>query len=240
MRIYVASSWRNETQPAVVEHLRKCGHEVYDFRHPIAGNDGFSWKQVGLERDDQGKSTLAALKKAHAHPTAVAGFKLDFDAMKWADACVLVLPCGNSAHLEAGWMCGDGKRVFVYADGARKIEPELMYKIDDVAGLYDSLDDLVAALPPVDLSGKFKPGDKIRYDAPRGSYGVIVSRHTVGGSTGYYVEFNYGKDVNGTPITSLASLREIEIASVPSEEYDAFVACHAWSPEQHAVAEAAK
>ena len=32
MRIYVASSWRNPTQPVMVTTLRDAGHEVYDFR----------------------------------------------------------------------------------------------------------------------------------------------------------------------------------------------------------------
>jgi hypothetical protein len=42
MRIYVASSWRNEAkQQATVLALREAGHEVYDFRHPAPGNEGF-------------------------------------------------------------------------------------------------------------------------------------------------------------------------------------------------------
>lgn len=53
----------------------------------------------------------------------------DFDAMKWADTCIMVLPCGRSANTEAGWMKGAGKKVFVYSP--IKQEPELMYKIYD-------------------------------------------------------------------------------------------------------------
>ncbi len=140
MKIYVASSWRNESQPSVVEFLRAAGHEVYDFRHPVPGNEGFSWKQVWLERDDKGKSTLASLSGALAHPIAEQGFKYDFDAMKWAEVCVLVLPCGNSAHLEAGWMAGQGKLVLVYGAGQVKIEPELMYKFLD--RMHDTLEGL--------------------------------------------------------------------------------------------------
>ena len=36
-KIYVASSWRNPHQPAIVEELRVAGHEVYDFRNPPGG-----------------------------------------------------------------------------------------------------------------------------------------------------------------------------------------------------------
>jgi len=34
MKFYVASNWRNQYQPRVVELLRLMGHEVYDFRNP--------------------------------------------------------------------------------------------------------------------------------------------------------------------------------------------------------------
>ncbi|MBA9078965.1 hypothetical protein [Rufibacter quisquiliarum] len=122
MKIYVASSWRNDIQPAVVALLRAAGHEVYDFKNPH-GNTGFSWSQIDPNwqqwTDEQ---YLEALN----HPIAVAGFKSDFDAMHWADACVLVLPCGRSAHTEAGWMQGMGKPTIALLAGG---EPELMYKI---------------------------------------------------------------------------------------------------------------
>lgn len=54
-------------------------------------------------------------------------------------ACLLVLPCGRSAHTEAGWMAGMGKRVIVYIPEMQ--EPELMYKLFDE--VVDNLDDLV-------------------------------------------------------------------------------------------------
>ena len=42
-QIYVASSWRNEYYPEVVEKLREAGHDVYDFRNPPSGDPGFKW-----------------------------------------------------------------------------------------------------------------------------------------------------------------------------------------------------
>ena len=41
-KIYVASSWRNEYYPEVVEKLREAGHDVYDFRNPPSGDPVFS------------------------------------------------------------------------------------------------------------------------------------------------------------------------------------------------------
>lgn len=59
-----------------------------------------------------------------------------------ASTCVLVLPCGRSAHTEAGWFAGRGLKTIVYMLG--KQEPELMYKLfDRVVG---NLDELVDAL----------------------------------------------------------------------------------------------
>ena len=46
-----------------------------------------------------------------SHPLAERQFKNDLEAIRSCDACVLVLPCGRSAHTEAGWFAGAGKPV---------------------------------------------------------------------------------------------------------------------------------
>lgn len=102
MKIYVASSWRNPLQEGIVEGLRSLGYEVYDFKHPD-GDEGFQWSRVEDSWQDWTmKEYRDALRSDYAH----FGFNRDFDAMKAADVCVLLLPCGRSAHLEAGWMKG--------------------------------------------------------------------------------------------------------------------------------------
>lgn len=107
MKIYVASSWRNPHQPGVVSAFREDGHEVYDFRNPGPSEHGFSWREIGTGWQEwTAEEYIAALE----HPISEHGFSLDFDAMKWCDVCVMVLPCGASAHTEAGWCKGQGKR----------------------------------------------------------------------------------------------------------------------------------
>lgn len=125
-KIYVASSWRNQEQASVVSSLRLDGHLVYDFKNPHPGNDGFSWKEIAPSWQQwTAKEYVAALD----HPIAKSGFASDFNAMKWADTFVLVLPCGRSAHLELGWACGQGKQTLIITrDGE---EPELMAKMCD-------------------------------------------------------------------------------------------------------------
>lgn len=121
-RIYVASSWRNPYHPGVVRLLRRLEHEVYDFRNPWPGQQGFAWRELGEDWDSW---SPAEYRKMLKHPIAVAAFNADFNAMKWADTCLLVLPAGRSASWELGWSEGAGKRCVVYMP--IKMEPELMY-----------------------------------------------------------------------------------------------------------------
>ena len=140
-RIYVASSWRNKYQPEVVAALRKAGHEVYDFRNPKDNPGGFHWADVDEKWQDwQPEEYIRNL----THPVAEKGFKADLDAMLWADTCVLVLPCGRSAHTEAGWFAGKGLKTIVYMP--EKQEPELMYKLFE--GVVGTITDLILALEP--------------------------------------------------------------------------------------------
>lgn len=125
MKIYVASSWRNERQPEVVRWLRKAGHEVYDFRNPQEGNHGFKWEDVD---PDWQRWSMWEYRRRLSHPTAEQGYRLDFEAMQWADAFVGVMPFGRSASMEMGWAAGHGKRtILLLSDG----EPELMVKMFD-------------------------------------------------------------------------------------------------------------
>ncbi|WP_206619139.1 hypothetical protein [Flavobacterium cerinum] len=121
-------------QQIVVKLLRSHGHEVYDFMNPPS-RSGFAWSSIDPNWENW---TTEEYKAALEHPLAIAGFDSDFDAMKWADTCVMVLPCGRSANTEAGWMKGAGKEVFVFQPSEQ--EPELMYKIYD--GILSSYDEL--------------------------------------------------------------------------------------------------
>ena len=126
MRIYVASSWRNEAkQQAAVLALREAGHEVYDFRHPAPGNEGFGWRFCSPDPEAL-KDPRRFRDEVLPHPSCKAGFDFDMNALRSADATVLVLPCGRSAHLELGWATGAGQKTIVLFDDPMS-EPELMY-----------------------------------------------------------------------------------------------------------------
>ena len=156
-KVYVASSWRNEAQEALVKELRDLGYEVYDFKHPEDGKPGFRWSNIDEKWQDWSmEKYLEAIKTDYAQ----FGFNRDFDAMKEADSCVLCLPCGRSAHLEAGWMKGAGKRVIAFIPPGERIEPELMYGL---------LDGIVLSVRELEKALKVE-----RYE-----YGAMSSRYSI-------------------------------------------------------------
>jgi len=154
--VYVASSWRNHFQPAVIALLNAAKIPCYDFKNPDGGT-GFSWHEVKprvCERShpdevdgtpvtcrycSYASQSIAATGsdwekvddylKMIAHPRAIEGFNADFAAMNKADTFILVLPCGKSAHLELGWAIGAGKRTAILLEDP--VEPELMYRMAD-------------------------------------------------------------------------------------------------------------
>lgn len=126
-KIYVASSWRNVLQGTVVQYLREAGFDVYDFRHPTEYNDGFQWEEI----DHNWKEwDIQEYVKALGHPAAGRGFHRDMEVLEQCDACVLLLPCGRSAHLEAGYAVGAGKKLYILNPPCvDPPQPELMYKM---------------------------------------------------------------------------------------------------------------
>ncbi len=124
-KIYVASSWRNTIQPAVVESLRQHGHRVYDFKNPKPGDKGFHWSEIDPEWQSWTKEKYRACLD---HSIAINGFLTDLHAMQWANVFVGVMPFGRSASIEMGWAAGQEKKtILLLSDG----EPELMVKVFD-------------------------------------------------------------------------------------------------------------
>ena len=133
MKIYVASSWRNEFQPTVVAALREDGHEVYDFKD----SEGFHWSEVDPNwRNWTPDEYVAGLQ----HHCANRGYGRDMEALCAADATVMVMPCGLSAGIEFGYATGSGQQVAVYIPALR--EPDLMIKM--AALVTASLEDIRA------------------------------------------------------------------------------------------------
>lgn len=127
MRIYIASSWKNEPSVLLLgDWLREAGHEVDMFCDPSQGRHVFSFKDL------EGHEKLDAITALQT-PDFQRAFAEDKKWIDWSEVVVMLLPCGNSAHLEAGYAKGTGKKLFIVGDFWRG-EFDVMYGFAD--GLY--------------------------------------------------------------------------------------------------------
>ena len=122
--IYLIGSLRNPNVPLLAEDLRKAGHEVFD-----------DWYAAGPEADDYWQRYEQ--KRGHTFAQALEGFaanhvySYDRTHLDRADQGVLLMPAGKSAHLELGYLIGQGKKGFILMDK----EPErfdVMYRFATV------------------------------------------------------------------------------------------------------------
>lgn len=129
MKVYIASSWRNQQYEAAKKAFENAGYEVLDWR----GKDGFSWSKVSPNWKSWTKEEQI---EALNHDEAIRGFARDQAMIDVCDLLVLLLPCGKSAHMEMGYATGIGKFVIVILAG--EAEAELMYMFADA--VYPSVD----------------------------------------------------------------------------------------------------
>lgn len=167
-RIYVASSWRNTMQQDIVVALRAAGHEVYDFKNPAPGNDGFRWSEI--DKEWLNWSPAAFAKLLVTHPVAASGFAFDKNALDWCDTCILVLPCGRSAHLELGYAAGQGKDTYVLLH-EDKFEPELMYLLN--TGISTDINEIIRWM------AERQPYDIARWHSESGAHFARPASHAV-------------------------------------------------------------
>ncbi len=124
VRVYVASSWRCMRIDHVLQAVRAAGGQPFDFRNNP--NTLLPWRELGAWTFEKASEVEDALADMRTRAT----FAWDMDGLKSADATLLVMPSGRSAHAELGYAVGAGQRTAVLlADGA---EPEVMQLMADV------------------------------------------------------------------------------------------------------------
>lgn len=138
MKIYIAGSWKNAKRlHDIAADLRDKGHLVDLFCDDSAGRYVFGFSELG------DVSKLDA-KSIRVFPNVWRAFKEDKKWIDWADAVLLVLPSGKSAHLEAGYAVGKGKQLYIYGGELPKGEVDVMYFFAN--GVYDDFDELLFVL----------------------------------------------------------------------------------------------
>lgn len=108
MKIYLASSWKNvKDVQSFAEGLRELGHEVDDFTDSKSGRFVFSFSQISGVENMNAETALSELMVKRA-------FLEDKKWIDWSDCVLMLLPCGKSAHLEAGYAKGLNKKLVIY------------------------------------------------------------------------------------------------------------------------------
>ena len=110
MNIYLAGSFRyvNEVR-ALANKIRFYNHDVYCFCD--AETDAYKYS-LAIRANVASKTYTP--KTALNDPMVVTlGFE-NWGKLAHVDVVIVALPCGKSAHLEAGWAKGQRKRVYLY------------------------------------------------------------------------------------------------------------------------------
>ena len=124
MNIYLASSWKNEVIiKDLASLIRLWGHKVDCFCDDSTGRYVFHFSEVGDVKEIDAISFLQDKRSQRA-------FHEDKKMIDWADVVIMVLPCGKSSHLEAGYAVGAGKGLFILGDFP-KGEFDVMYGFAD-------------------------------------------------------------------------------------------------------------
>lgn len=142
MKVYLIGSLRNPAVPLLGHDLRQLGFDVFD-----------DWYAAGEKADD----AWCAYEQARGHTfaealqghTAQHVFEYDYRHLMSSDVGVMIMPTGKSGHIEAGFLVGHNKPVYVLLPD----EPErfdIMYAF--FAGVFTDRKGLVTALKEYDRS----------------------------------------------------------------------------------------
>lgn len=156
MKIYLASSWKNQNAVLNLAGIfEKEGFEVDAFCRATDNRYSFHWSElVGTEDDLKNYDAIDML----TDPRTQRAFKEDKKWLDWSDCVILVLPCGRSSHMEAGYAKGQGKLLYIYGH-MPKGEFDVMYGFAD--GLFRS-EELLSLI--VELKGKGNPLTKPEFE----------------------------------------------------------------------------
>jgi len=143
MKIYIASSWKN--QKAVLRlanGLENFGFEVDAFCRSTDKRFAFHWSEmVDNEIDLQKYDALSFLDDLKVQRA----YQEDKKWLDWADTVIMLMPCGHSSHLEGGYGKGQGKRLFLFGEFP-KGEFDVMYALADGLFRTDEFGKLLEAL----------------------------------------------------------------------------------------------
>jgi hypothetical protein len=130
--IYLIGSLRNPEAPRMANKLRAEGLSVFS-----------DWIASGEEADEkwqkyeQGRG-LSYIEALYA-PFATHVFQFDREWLDKATVGVLIYPAGKSAHLELGYLAGQGKKTYIVLDKEPERWDVMLRFATKVVGSYEEL-----------------------------------------------------------------------------------------------------
>lgn len=119
MKFFIASPWKNKAQvDQLTQTLEEMGHSAYSFAK--SGANLLTGKPI----EEEMKEFSNALINWKVDDRIANIAESEVKAIKDADAVILLLPAGDSSHLEAGIGYGLGKRMVLIGPVEK---PEVIY-----------------------------------------------------------------------------------------------------------------
>lgn len=119
MKFFIASPWKNKTQvERLTQELEQMGHSAYSFMN--SGANLLTGRPIEAEM----KEFSEALMNWKIDDRIAKIAQYEVQALRDADAIILLLPAGDSSHMEAGIGYGLGKRMILIGPVEK---PEIIY-----------------------------------------------------------------------------------------------------------------
>lgn len=119
MKFFIASPWRNKPEvDRLSEKLEEMGHSVYSFAKSGAN------LLTGQPIEDEMREFTEALMKWKEDDRIANIAESEIQALRESDIVILLLPAGDSSHMEAGIGFGMGKRTVLIGP---VMKPEVVY-----------------------------------------------------------------------------------------------------------------
>lgn len=121
MKVYIAGSLANKLIPTITEQVQEWDHDAFSEWFTPGPDADVNWRDYELALGNNYRQALRL-------PSAQNTYQFDKKHIDLSDIMVVVLPCGKSAHLEAGYFVGKGKPVLMYFPDASDPERwDVMY-----------------------------------------------------------------------------------------------------------------